>query len=449
MQSETCKESLALIGGYGKMGIWILEFLSRNGLMDRLSVTITGPREELGKKVARRFGCSYSTDNLKAVESRFIIICTPLRVTPSIIEEIAPHLRKGTIVMDICSVKSEICSAVENFLGPGTEYVSIHPMFGPSVKNLEGQVVVIVPVKGEGFLGPLQTFLAKHHARTVCTTCKMHDYALGVVQCLTHFAFIAVGTTLKDLDFDLKQSRSFSSPVYELMVDMIGRILSGDPMMYAEIQMSNPYSAKIEEIFLSNVGKLKAAVDSRNAETFSRMMIDAAKHYDDLESAFSKSGRAVSALYEELIQIKDSVGKRVAIRNEVTGAIHTGLLKEMTSDHVHIGDGKRVIRLKTANVSLLPPDEIRRKRVEKFGEHQRDASFIFDESADPEVVSKIVQTYDDELVSMCVTDVYTGRGIPKGEKSVTFHFTFFGDLDPDAADRRARGLIISLGAPER
>ncbi len=444
-----CQNSLALVGGYGKMGVWILKFLEGQGLLSKMSVVITGPRRDPGEKVARRFGCSYSPDNLTAAASDLAVICTPIRTAPSVVAQIGPHMRQGSILMDICSVKSEICSVAERSVPAGVEYVSVHPMFGPSVANLDGQVVIIVPVKGNGFARRLQAFLERAKARTILTSPEMHDYSLAVVQSLTHFAYIAVGATLKDLDFDIRDSRSYSSPVYELMLDMIGRILSGDPGMYTEIQMCNPYSARVEELFVANAQRLKAAVDARDATAFSRIMIEAARHYDDLDSAFSKSNRAVSALYEEFLKMKASVGRRVAIRNELSGAIHIGVLKEMTPESVVIGDGRRTTRLKAANVSLLPEEEARKQRIRKFGTCQRDASFIFDKTADPGTIAALIQAHDHELVSVSVIDVYVGPGIPEGKKSVTFRFVFFADLDVDDAERKARGLLRALGAWER
>jgi prephenate dehydrogenase len=314
---------------------------------------------------------------------------------------------------------------------------------------LEGQVVILVPVRGRRFLHRIEKFLGEHQARTITTTPSMHDYALGVVQCLTHFAYITVGATLKDVDIDIKQSRSFSSPVYELMLDMIGRILSGNPAMYAEIQIHNPYSAQIEDLFLQNARRLRSAVDSGDSRAFQKIMIEAGKHYDDLDSAFSKSSRAVSALYEEYLKIKASVGKRVALRNEVTGAIHVGLIKGISGEQVTIGYGKRTRRLKVSNVSLLPDSESRRLRAEKFGTNQRDISFLFPEHADPEAIAGILETCDDELVSASIIDVYRGKGIPDGQKSVTLRLTIFGDLDLIRVESGVKGILTSIGALER
>ncbi len=442
-------KTLALVGGYGSMGSWILEFLRKEDLLQSVSVLITGPRPERGKRMADKYGCDFHADNLKAAECDVIVLCTPLDISPQVLEEMAAHVREGSVVIDICSVKTPICSTASRVLDPGVEYISAHPMFGPSVPNLEGQVVILVPVLKGDFLPCLEEFLERHQARTLVTTCEEHDYALSVVQCLTHFAYISVGATLKEIDFDIGRSRDYSSPVYELMVDMIGRILSGNPDMYAQIQISNPYSSDMEEVFIEKAKNLKEAVDSGDRTAFKEVMIEAAKHYDDLESAFSKSTRAVSALYEEMLRLKDSVGRMISVRNEATGAIHTGVLKSMTAEFLTIGDGKRSIRMKTANASMLGREEGSRRRVEKFGTNQRDGSYLLDEDSEPEAISRMLEKCQDELVSVEPIDVYTGQGIPEGEKSVTFRFTFFGDLDPEPAERRVRDLLESMGAHPR
>jgi prephenate dehydrogenase len=251
------------------------------------------------------------------------------------------------------------------------------------------------------------------------------------------------------VDIDIKQSRSFSSPIYELMLDMIGRILSGNPAMYSEIQIHNPYSAEIEDIFLENAGRLKAAVDAGDSRAFQRIMIEAGKHYDDLDSAFSKSSRAVSALYEEYLKIKASAGRRVALRNEVTGAIHVGQIKGISGEHVTIGHGKRTKRLKVSNVSLLPDSESRSLRAEKFGTSQRDISLLFPVHADPVAIADILEKCDDDLVSASAIDEYRGEGIPDFLKSITFRLTIFGDLDVTSAEKGAKKMLRSIGALER
>jgi len=63
---------------------------------------------------------------------------------------------------------------------------------------------------------------------------------MAVVQGLTHFNYISIGKTLEKLSFNVRESRKYSSPIYDLMLDMVGRIIGQNPKLYASIQMQNP-----------------------------------------------------------------------------------------------------------------------------------------------------------------------------------------------------------------
>jgi Prephenate dehydrogenase len=60
-----------------------------------------------------------------------------------------------------------------------------------------------------------------------------HDRAMGFVQGMTHFMLISAGKAMKDAKFDMSESRKFSSPVYDLILDLVGRILAQDPKLTA------------------------------------------------------------------------------------------------------------------------------------------------------------------------------------------------------------------------
>jgi len=52
---------------------------------------------------------------------------------------------------------------------------------------------------------------------------------MAVVQGLTHFNYISIGKTLEKLSFNVRESRKYSSPIYDLMLDMVGRIIGQNP----------------------------------------------------------------------------------------------------------------------------------------------------------------------------------------------------------------------------
>jgi len=67
-----------------------------------------------------------------------------------------------------------------------------------------------------------------------------HDKAMSVIQGMTHFMLISGGMTMRDLGFKLQETKNLSSPVYQLVLDLVGRILGQDPRLYGEIQLNNP-----------------------------------------------------------------------------------------------------------------------------------------------------------------------------------------------------------------
>jgi prephenate dehydrogenase len=51
-----------------------------------------------------------------------------------------PHLKKDTIIMDVCSVKSYPVQIMQKLLPNSIQKIATHPMFGPSSFNLKGRV---------------------------------------------------------------------------------------------------------------------------------------------------------------------------------------------------------------------------------------------------------------------------------------------------------------------
>ena len=214
--------TIVIIGGYGGMG----KLFARLFLDEGHKVIATGRTERKGRKAERELGVKYIKDNCKAARHGDVVIVTvPIDYTIETIKEVAPYVKKGSLLTDFTSVKEEPCRAMADFSDDGVEVIGMHPMFGPKVPGLEGQVVVLAPMRpGSGskykWMPWLLEFLNKHKAKIIEATPEEHDKVISVVQGLTHFAYISVGKTLKDLDFDIKKSRQFASPIYELMLDM-------------------------------------------------------------------------------------------------------------------------------------------------------------------------------------------------------------------------------------
>lgn len=410
-------KKISIIGGYGGMGAFFAKLFKEEGF----DVTISGPGEIKGEKAAKELGVKYLKDNKESAKNADIVmISVPMGVTIDVIKEVAPHVKKGALLMDVTSVKERPCEAMKKFSGKDVDVIGTHPVFSHSVGAIEGQVFVLTPVRGGKWLPWLKEFLQKHKARVYESTPAKHDRTMAVVQGLTHFAYISIGKALQELDINIKESRKFSSPIYELMLDIVGRIIGQNPELYASIQMQNPRIPEVHNTFLKTANELKRAVEEKNEKKFIQMMSQAAKHFGDVDSAMEKSNKAIYSLISELDQLRNLTGKEACLKHIYSGKIHFGIVKDVTPEKVILEDSGKTSELKISNIRILPEDEMMDFMIEKFGTVKRDFSFVFNANVDETAISKLLKNYDKDVTMVEIKDVYTGSQIGHCKKSVCF-----------------------------
>lgn len=387
-------------------------------------VVISGPTERKGLAAADELGVKYIKDNPEAVRDADVVVVTvPMHVTVDVIKEVAPHVKKGALLMDLTSVKEEPCKAMAEHSNKDVEVVGTHPVFGPRVHSIGGQVFVLTPIRGKKWLSWLRDLLLKHKARIFESTPEEHDKTMAVVQGLTHFAYISIGKTLKNLDFDLNESKKYSSPVYELMLDMIGRIIGQDPNLYAEIQMENPRVLDVHDVFIKAAQTLSEVVRGKDRKAFVKTMVESAKHFGDVDQAMGRSDKAIKSQVSELEKLRNSVGRELCLQHIYSGMTHLGVVEGVTPEKVVLNDNGRKYELKLSNVSVLDNEERVEYKAEKYGSVQRDYSVLCSKSLDPKFVSNLLAEHNENLIEAAVGEIYEGPQIPDGQKSIVFKAT--------------------------
>jgi len=414
------KPRIAVIGGYGGMGRFFASLFAGEGF----PVVISGPNELSGRETAKKIGAEYVKDNALAVkDADIVIISVPINATLDVIKEVAPHVMAGSLLMDLTSVKEKPCEYMNKYAPKDVEVLGTHPVFGHRVGGLEGQVFVLTPVRGKKWAPYVREFLEEHKARVYESTPKEHDRVMAVVQGLTHFNYISVGKTLENLDFDIKESRKYSSPIYDLMLDMIGRIVGQNPELYASIQMQNPQVTKVHKVFLETASELADAVKKKDEARFIKMMKDAASNFDDLERAMGRSDKAIHSLVSELEFLKNSIGKEICLRHIYSGARHIGIVRSVTPDTVVLETGGKKSQLKISNLEVLKEEEKALFKKEFYGTLERDYSIVLSDETDEAYLASLLKRLDDNIVSARIKDIYRGKQTGTGKKSVCFSFT--------------------------
>lgn len=197
--------------------------------------------------------------------SDIVIITVPITQTVSVIRSLIPHMRSNQLLLDFTSLKSDACTAM---LESPASVIGMHPMFGPHIKSLAGQTLVLCPVRPGSWLEWLVEVFQKEGAQVIQTTPEKHDAMMAIVQCLVHFTSLLFSHTMKQEGIDPQELFQFASPVYRMQLYIAGRIAKQSSELYRDIQFHNPAFPKTLAHLTQSFEVLKSAVLNQEGKTF-------------------------------------------------------------------------------------------------------------------------------------------------------------------------------------
>ncbi len=407
---------ISIIGGTRGLGKTLAWFFKEDGF----DVTITGRDTVVGELVSNDLGVNYSSDNIKTVKnSDVVVISVPIASTLDVIKELAPHLSKGSLLVDVTSVKENPSKVMEEFVPDYAEFIPTHPVFGPRTTDLNGQVIVLTPsIKGHWY-GKVKEYLNSKKMRIIETVPEEHDRMMAVVQVLTHFSYISTAYTIAKLKVNIKDTQDFESPIYNLMLDTIARIVSQNPYLTYSIQHENNQGDLVRNTFSEAVDELRDVIFDGDEDRFVDIAVMATKNMGDIQSALGRSDKAVNSLNHESHLLKKSLGKLIGLRHIYSGKIHVGILEDLGSEFLILKTKKRSHKLKIANIEVLSDKALFNWRVENQHIFKRSISCIFPNNSDSSVIRNVLSGVSD-VVTVDVVDVYEGPQIKEGFISFTF-----------------------------
>ncbi len=418
-----------IIGGSGSMGGWFVRFFRDCGW----NVSISDPEAE------------NSVPLEKAGQFDIVLVSVPIESTTKVIKQVGPYLENG-LFMDITSVKKDPIETMKSVTQDNTEVLGTHPMFGPSVRSMRGQTVILVEERVGEVADKVKKEFDKAGADLKSMDAKSHDELMSVVQGLTHFSYISVGKALEKLDFDISKSREFMSPVYEIMLDFVGRILNQNPELYGSIQRQHP--EKIRNCLVESSKEIKDKIEKEDKEGFIDIMRDAARHYGDTEGAHARSDKLIDASVAEREELHESINEEEALRHLRSGVVHIGIVERIDGNMVVLDKGSEKVRIKIDNVELLDEKEKEKWKIENIPHKTRDISVILGNQTDREVLKDIILKSDKDILESKIVDIYKGTSIPKGKNSYTIRIE---SLKPniDRVTNKVQRLLEGIGGEIR
>lgn len=207
---------ITIIGGRGRMGKFFTQQLSQAGH----NVSILEHED-----------WEYADSLLGKAE--LVLVSVPIERTVDIIKRAAKYLAPTTALADITSIKTQPVQAMlAHHLGP---VMGLHPMFGPSVKSLSGQKVVVCPGRNDDSFQWFLDFIENKGGELVVCTPQEHDRMMAVVQAVRHFSRFSFGVFLAEEGIDIDRSLSMSSPNYRLEIDIVKSLFAQNPYLCVDI----------------------------------------------------------------------------------------------------------------------------------------------------------------------------------------------------------------------
>ncbi|HEV7260752.1 MAG TPA: prephenate dehydrogenase [Bosea sp. (in: a-proteobacteria)] len=248
----TTKKSFHSIGlmGFGAFG----QLMARH-LQPHLPLVVFDPERPATADTAGRGLVPGGIAEVAACD--IVILAVPVDILTDAIASLRPHLRAGTIVLDVGSVKIEPARQLLAGLPDQVEIIGSHPLFGPqSARNgIAGLKIALCPIRS-GNAGRIAAFL-RHRLKldVILTTPDAHDRDMAMVQGLTHLvAKILVGMG--------PLPRRMTTRSFELLMQATEMVRHDAPAVFHAIERANPHARAVRERFFAHAHEITAALDA-------------------------------------------------------------------------------------------------------------------------------------------------------------------------------------------
>jgi prephenate dehydrogenase len=172
-------------------------------------------------------------------DADLVILATSIGLIKKMGAQAAGQLKRGCIVSDVGSTKTEIVRELEGVLPPGVHFVGAHPIAGSERRGVDaasaalfkGAVCVLTPTKKTDprAVRRVADLWAAVGARVTMLSCEEHDEILARTSHLPHLAAAALVAALQPSDMNLVGTGLRDAT----------RVASGDVDIWCDVALTN------------------------------------------------------------------------------------------------------------------------------------------------------------------------------------------------------------------
>ena len=216
-------------------------------------------------------------------DSDLIVLGVPVGAMESIVSEIAPFLKSGTIITDVGSVKKHLIDSILPILPSDVYFVPGHPIAGTEKSGPEagfaelfnGRWCILTPNKNTSqvALEKIKFIWEQAGMQITIMDAEYHDRVLAITSHIPHLVAFSIVGTVTELEDQLKtEVIKYSAGGFRDFT----RIAASDPIMWRDVFLNNS-EAVLEMLgrFIEDLTALQKSIRWQDG--------------DSLESLFTKT----------------------------------------------------------------------------------------------------------------------------------------------------------------
>lgn len=190
----------------------------------------------------------------EAASTDIVVFAVPFASLEESASLAAPHIRPGSLVLDVTSVKVRPLDILRQIIPEHAELMGTHPLFGPqSGKNgIEGLRIALCPIriKQERYFKICDFLTDRLRLLVLKVDPDNHDREMAKVQAMTHF----MSRALREIGIP---PSLMATKAYEKLQEFASIVLSDSWDLFLTIQKGNPYADELRQRLVDELAMLE------------------------------------------------------------------------------------------------------------------------------------------------------------------------------------------------
>jgi len=206
-------------------------------------------------------------------EVDLVVIATPAGSIVELTRAIAPHLKPGTIITDVGSVKAAIVAALESQLPRDINFIGGHPIAGTEnsgfeasfAELFENRICVLTPTvsSDRNALEQIRGLWTAAGSSVVSMDVDTHDKIFAAISHLPHMVAFSLVNAVVDMKDYAQNTLQYSAGGFRDFT----RIAASDPIMWRDIALLNRDNLLATlDYFSRAIEELKDAISARDGK---------------------------------------------------------------------------------------------------------------------------------------------------------------------------------------